>query len=643
MDRRTFLRTTAVAGGAGMALSIGNPGADSAAYADTGVTKIDLGPATLACSTLNGGFVGDKPYIVSHLLTPTRLGVFDAAAGRADSLTEIPTGGGAWAGLVDGTTIYIGTHTVADVYAFDTVKGALNRIGRVPGATYIWDMCQVDGKIYLGTYPDGKVWELDLASGALRDLGVAVPGQTYVRSIVADATTIYAGVGSRARLVALDRSGGAPRDITPPELVEESFVYQLTQTATHVIAGTHGSGLIAIIDKSDPSSYRVVHPEGVITIGKMAAAGEGEVYFGAGDSLWHLDLDGGITRKVGVTAAGDFVTAVHIKNGKVVVFTNSATMWTYDPVSGAMNMADFQTMGMPTAPELPQSVAGHDGRRVYVGGHGGVELHDLANPGATTRIRLAGETKAMTTVGRHVYMATYPSGSIVRHDTKTGRTKVLAVIGNEQNRPGDTAYDARRRLLLVGSSPDYGKVGGALSIFNLDTHQLQVYRNVVEGHAIVSTATHVGRGRAYAGSERPTGSTASAAIAVLDSTSGRKYAEIVPVPNAASISSLVVVGEVLYGATNKGVLFAVDTGTGAVLATTTVATARVDLVVAGQRLYAVSHQRLLRITPRTLAVEVVVDGLATDPTSFPMLSYDKHNGALYTITGRNLLKVTVGS
>lgn len=435
MDRRSFIRSTAVTGGVGLALS--NTGV---ALAASPAPPVDLGPAALACNTLTGGFVGDRPYIVSHLLLPARLGLFDVAAGNVVNLTELPTGGGAWTSLVDGEQIFIGTHTVADLYRFDTTTMTLHSLGKLPGATYVWDMSRTpDGKIYLGTYPDGKVWELDQGTGAIRDLGVALAGQKYVRSIVADATTVYAGLGAQARLVAIDRASGDRRDITPPELTGESFVYQLTQTATHVVAGTHGTGQIAIIDKSDPSKYRVVHPEGVITIGKMAADGDANVYFGAGDALWHLDLGTGVTRKVATTAAGDFISAVHIKGASVAAFTNSATMWTYDIASEAVTMVDFQALGMPKAPELPMSVQAHGGDKVYVGGHGGVEVHTLADPGRTTRFRVAGEAKAMTTVGRHLYLAMYPSGTIVSYDTVTRRTRTVATIGHEQNRPGTSS------------------------------------------------------------------------------------------------------------------------------------------------------------------------------------------------------------
>lgn len=635
MHRRDLLSATL------LSAAIPFVGAGSARADTAAMNTENLGPATMAATTLSGGFVGEHAFIVSHLLLPARLGIFDVATATTVHLEELPTGGGAWATVTDGNTIYIGTHTVADLYSFDATTRTLRHHHRIPGATYIWDMCQTaDGMIYAGSYPDGKVWEFDPRTGGLQDFGVVVPGETYTRSIIADETTVYAGLGSHARLVAIDRVSRSKRDITPPEFLGESFVYQLTQTDTHIIAGTHGTGLIAMISKADPTDYRIVHPENVVTIGKMAVLGS-TVYFGAGDALWSLDLNSGVTTKLGIPAAGDFVTALRIHGGAVVVFTNSATMWSYDPASGSMTGFDFQAAGMPPAPELPQSIACHAGHRVYVAGHGGVEVHDLMQPGRRSRIRVSGEAKAMTTVGRDLYLAMYPSATIVRYDPVTGKTAQVAAIGNEQNRPGDMVYEPRRRSLLVASSPDYGRIGGALSIHDTRTGRMNVYRNLVEGQPLVSVAVHSGLGLAYVGSEKPTGSTSPAAIAVFDLDRRRKTVEFVPISGAAAIPHLVVLNDILYGTTSTGTLFAADARTGEVLRTATVATRRVDLIVADGILYGVSHQRLFRIAPGDLTLEVVVNGLATDAASFPMLAHDADNADLFTIAQRDLLRVNI--
>ncbi|MFC7622172.1 hypothetical protein [Microlunatus sp. GCM10028923] len=638
MDRRTLLRTAAITV---PALGAGWLSGPVLAAAETRTRTVDLGPASMACNTLSGGFVGDRPYLVSHLLQPARVGLFDAGVTQLAALVDLPTGGGAWSSVTDGDVIYIGTHTVADLYRWDTASGALTRLHSVPGATYIWDISRTaDGKLFLGTYPDGKVWEYDPATGALRDLGVAKDGEKYVRSIVADDTTVYAGIGNHAGLIAIDRATGERRDLTPAEFAGESFVYQLTQTETHVIAGTHGNGKLAIIAKSDPADCRVVHPEGVITIGKLAARNADEVYFAGGTGLWRLTVSSGALVQLTQHMAGNFAASVHVRGDTVAMFSNAATLSTYDLVTEQLTEFDFRAAGMPPAPELPQSVCGRGGSRVYVGGHGGVEVHDLAEPGTTHRLKLSGEAKSIQAHGRHLYLAMYPSATLVRLDPGTGAFRTVAEIGNEQNRPNDLTVEPRRGLILIGSSPDYGKVGGALSIFDLGSARLEVHRNVVEGHPIVGTAVHGGLGLAFAGSERPTAAD-SATVAIFDLADRRVVGTVVPVPGAAAIPHLLVLGDVLYGTTNAGVIFALDVPTGKVLRQAALGTGRVDLVAARDRLYAVSHQRLLRVSRTTLEAETVVDGLATDPTSFPMLAFDETNHSLYTITGRNLLQVVL--
>lgn len=631
-----MLRLSVLAAG----MTTGMAWASSPGAAAQGPVKtIDLGPATLACTTLSGGFVGDHPYIVSHLLKPVRLGVFTPAADGIVDLVEIPSGGGAWASLVDGERIFIGTHTVADLYVFDTAAHRLDKLGSPSGATYIWDMTRTpDGSIFLGTYPDGKIWEYRATDDVFVDHGVAVEGQAYVRSIVADETTIYAGVGAQAHLIAEDRATGTRSDITPTEFRGEAFVYQLTQTDTHVIAGTSGSGLIAIISKTDPADYRLVEPDSGTTIGKMDADGD-DLYYGAGDSLWHLDIATGNVESVGVTAGGDFVTGVTIRDATVAVFTNSATLWTYDRASGSKTAADLQAAGMPPAPDLPQSIAvGHDS--VFVGGHGGLEVHDRTGSEPSERVRVGGEIKAMQAVRGVVYLAMYPSATIIAYDVANGTTETIATIGHAQNRPGDMAHHRRRQMLLVPTSPGYGQLGGALTMLSLRTRELDVYRDLIEGHALVSVAAHERRDLAYVGSAAPDASSGPATVAIFDLATHARVGTLVPDSNALSIPSLIVLQDELFGTTNGGVLFKIDIGTGKLIDTSEIADARVDLTISDGQLFAVDHQRLMRIDPATLSSATVVDDLAADPTSFPMAATDGSD--IFTITGRNLLRVSLG-
>jgi len=581
MNRRTLLSTTLLATAAGTGLPL--LGATPAGAA-TGVDAIDLGPAALACNTLSGGFVGDRPYLVSHLALPARLGLFDAAVTEPQALVELPTGGGAWASLGDEDGVFVGTHTVADLYRWDVGAEQPTLLHSLPGATYIWDMSRTpDGAIYLGSYPDGKVWEYSPDTGELRDLGVMVEGEKYVRSIAADATTVYAGVGDNARIIAVDRAGGGKRDITPPEFLGESFVYRMAQTETHLIAGSHGTGLLAIIAKDDPTDYRIVDPEGVVTIGQLAAGGPDEAWFAAGTGLWRLRLDTGAAEQLTTHLDGEFAAALHVRaDGTVAMFSNFAKLWTYHPDTAELTESDFQRAGMPAAPDLPQSLCAHDGSRVYVGGHGGMDVHRPDAPEATERIRFSGEAKAMLTDGPHVYFALYTSASLVRLDPRSGELDTLATIGNEQNRPNDLALDRRRKLILIASSPDYGRIGGALSIYDQRSGGLDVHRNPVPDHPIVSVAVHQGRGWAFLGSER-TDSTESGTVAVFDLESRRVLRSFVPVPGAAAVPHLAVIDDVLYGTTNGGVLFAHDLRTGE-QRQATLATGRVDLLAVGPEL-----------------------------------------------------------
>ena len=82
-----------------------------------------------------------------------------------------------------------------------------------------------------------------------------------------------------------------------------------------------------------------------------------------------------------------------------------------------------------------------DGRRVYVGGKGGADIHDL-DAGTSTRLGIPGEPKIALTVRDVTYLGVYTQGLLYAHRRPASRT-LLAKTGNQQDRPRDLAHDAR--------------------------------------------------------------------------------------------------------------------------------------------------------------------------------------------------------
>lgn len=428
-------------------------------------TVTDLGPASEVTSVNGAELIDGTIYTATGGVTPIVVGGYDLAEQRVNRRYELPTGGGAWATAAVGTDLYVGTYDPGDLYRVDTTGTAVTKVADVSPDQFIWALATApDGVLYGGTYPNGRVFSYDPATGATRDYGVAVPGEQYVRSIAVDATTIYAGVGAHAHLIAIDRATGAKREILPPEFADRTFVGTLALEDGLLAAALSPTGTMLLIDTADPSRYEVVQtPDSYITAIAIDP-GRNDVYVGTRPSgtLRRYDRD---TRQLstlavpydGASFGRLFVTDDQLRG----VVTN--TVVTYDLTTGELTGVDLTEAGMPPAPELAMAIA-TDGPRVYVSGKAGVQVHDLV-AGTSTRRFLPGEAKAMTPVAGEIWMSVYTLAYLFRM-APDGDPRRVTTIGHEQTRPLDATWSPADKLLVVGTEPEYGRHGGAVSFYD---------------------------------------------------------------------------------------------------------------------------------------------------------------------------------
>ncbi|WMT39887.1 hypothetical protein RE628_21405 [Paenibacillus sp. D2_2] len=107
---------------------------------------------------------------------------------------------------------------------------------------------------------------------------------------------------------------------------------------------------------------------------------------------------------------------------------------------------------------------------------------------------LLGQAEGIISVGNKVYYGIYPGGDIYEVDITGGKMsdpKLLFKIGSDQDRPYKMEYADGK--LLIGTIPDYGKLGGALTIYDIATGDKQVYRDIIKDHSIVGLAYKDGK------------------------------------------------------------------------------------------------------------------------------------------------------
>ncbi|WP_143590329.1 hypothetical protein [Thermoactinospora rubra] len=638
--RRAFL-SLAAAGGAAALLPAGPA---SAAIEPEG-TLTDLGPASVASPLGNGEFVGDVLYAGSRGLSPNVVGAYDLTVDKITRHFEIPTGIGVWAMCKTGTDVYVGTHSPSDLYRIDTVSGQVTRVARYPDH-FIWTMAAApDGKVYMGCSEPGRVWEYDPATGTSRDLGQPAPGEAYVRSIQADATHVYCGVGANAHLVAIDRATGEKRELLPAELADRDWVSSMSISGTHIAGGMNSLAELLVLRKDDPSGHRVV---------KATAPGEkyivsvlihdGSVYFAGRPSgtFYRYHLDSGRLEAVGVPYFEAATHRILAHEGRIYGVQDSA-VFVYDPATGGLEYRNLVQRGFRAAPEEPMSVHS-DGRRVYVGGKGGADVHDLAT-GTVTRLGIAGEPKTMITVEDVTYLGVYTQAALYSHRAGQDQATLLLRAGHQQDRPRDLAHDPATGLLVMPTQPEPGQTNGALTLYSLRDGTHVTYRPAVERQTVYSVTTR--RGVAYLGTLIQEGLglppvTTTARLAAFDLRGRRLLWQLEPVPGARYIAGLASTPHAVYGIADTGVLFEYDLDRAEITRTRKVSARGGDLVITGRVAYTADTDAVYKIDLVGFSATAIVSGLGGQWFGGePKLALDPSREAVFTIRGRNLVRIAV--
>ena len=604
-------------------------------------TVTSLGPASAVTSTSVAEQVGDRIWTITSGVSPVQVGAFDPVGRTVDRKFSLPTGAGAWAMTHLGTDLYIGLYTPGDVYKVDTTTGTAAKVAQF--GSFIWSLAATpDGKIVAGTYPDGAVHEYDPATGATKSYGAAVAGEQYVRSIAADATTIYAGVGTKAHLIAIDRATGARRDVLPAKYADRTFVATLALDGTKLAASLSPTGTMLVYDTADLSNpVEVQTPGGDQYITAITIDGA-DIYLGTRPSgTLYRYRENALTR-LGSPYDGAYFNRIFV-DGAALRAELTSQVVDFDEASGTFTGTDLGQAGLPPAPEQAMAIAATP-TSVLVSGKAGVQVHDLAT-GGSSRTFLPGEAKTMTPVGNSVYLGVYTLARLWQMRPDGTGLHELGQIGNEQTRPTDAAYDDRSRTWLISTEPDYGKYDGTLVEQHLDSGAREVHRGVVPHQSVRSVTTADGIAYLGGATRNSLGTDPilpEATVVAFDPRRNRVLWESAALPGAQTYSDLMLYRGRLYATTDDGRLAVIDPATGKLVGSATLGTGQSRLTIARSGLYGTDNKRVFKVTPSptgTPTVSTVVDGLAAQIYSYPLITTSSTGDALYTIKGRDLVRI----
>lgn len=564
-----------------------------------GGTFTDLGPAVPAL-TLMRGVVG-RNAAGQPVLFSVPAGV-DAHLNGINLITrelevDVPMVGasGSWSQAVasDGR-IYVGPYTNGHLYRYDPVTKVMDDLGNAAGESYLYGVTPgKDGKVYAGTYPNAKVIEYDPATNQIRDFGSTSTLQKYVRGLGydSDREALYAGLYTpRPNLVRIDIATGAHTDVTPAGIPAGTGISEVKYLAgtvffsvdTKMCAMDPETGALKQFTNGDTGE---TVPYVLVGSRYLSALRNGVVHFTGGTfKLTTLDPVTLTFREVkdanGASFPGsvsamslDWITTADGREVLTGINGNySGNIYEYDPAAHTVTgwTAPFHWVPQSLIQILPglagSPFAGKVFNNAYLNGSGSV--YDIA-AGTFTATPRPGQVENWTWHDDKIWMGVYPTGSIkvwdpaVAGSTSNPRTLFALKEPHAQIRPQAMVSTADR--LYIGTAPDYGQTGGALTIMRYDDESYQVFRHIVADQTICAIAideapsTPVG----YGGSSITAGTggdpvATEAKLFRFDPVTGVKTGEWAPVPKAYSVNELSIGPDGRLWGLADGTLFVFD-------------------------------------------------------------------------------------
>lgn len=496
----------------------------------------------------------------------------------------------------------------------------------LPGQTVLWNLAAgLDGEVFGATYPGCRVFRYHPDSG-FTDVGKGplVPEENYVRSLVYHKGTgkLFAGIGSHADLFELDPVTGNKRSILPADLKRKEFVYSL-----EILEGlADGDRLLALITGgSFTLVYNIKTGKIEYEIKEMDMKAVSRV--GADEKFYYTLKSGLYSRNIGdpndtPARHADEVGSANamLVDGKQLRILNSdAVLIEGDTETFKISKTQLEVPGQPIS--IQSIMKGPDGR-IWSGGYlaGGHAAYDPVTD-VTTSYPGLHQTEGMTVKGKDIYFGIYPKGMYYRYDTskpwdlKKSNPLFLGQIP-EQSRSFAVFNEPLSNKIFFGMVPEYGKLGGHLVSYDTATSELKTYGAVSKDQSVVSLAYAnklLWGGTSVSGGLGVRPSTLVAKLFSWDIQKQQVIDELIPVPGANAITTMIVSPDGNIWGMAGGTLFVFDPFDKKVIRTREIYPTRPltshvwrDAFLIWHptgKIYGTGNGQLFRIDPETLNVE----------------------------------------
>ncbi|HLS25142.1 MAG TPA: hypothetical protein VK063_04635 [Beutenbergiaceae bacterium] len=412
--------------------------------------------------------------------------------------------------------------------------------------------------LYGTTYPNANLFAMDLQSQEITEYGRIAPEGDYAWGLDADDDGVWVGSGTPAQLHLMNPEEGsvAPVDLPEPVAAGGEFIQRIEKYGdVRIVSHRAVDGMTAHLhDGSEWVDALDVRGMWHYT----ADAEDGNFYYLDGQNdVWAYDvnertttqidvLDSTIADELGATSQvflADLGTQ-EFPGSSLVGVRADGRIWRLNLQTGHADVILADAQG---APVTTMSIAeGGDGQ-VYIGAYLSPGVLAAVDPATNTITQLDGPEQAdsITAHGDLTIFGTYPNAEFFATDhtepwdwgTNPAHVLTLGRAESGQDRPRHmiSAGD----VVAIGTIPNYGELGGALTLLDPATGEFESHRDVVPGQSVTDLA--YADGVVYAGTSIHGG---------LDSTPTATTAEVfawsiddgliasTPVPGAEVVHSL---------------------------------------------------------------------------------------------------------
>ncbi|MDF2813803.1 MAG: hypothetical protein K0Q81_3 [Paenibacillus sp.] len=486
----------------------------------------------------------------------------------------------------DGTVYMAGTPT--NLFQYIPGEDKVHFVKKLPGSATFDLKNGPEGILIGGSYNRNETFEYNTLTGELVNLGRATPEEFYAYSVAYDAVRndYYFGIGSHAHVIRYDRDTGVKTEIQLPErfaaaaqfvwdmkVVENKLFMRLSPGATVALDLTTG----VFEDTDTPVTSRLVSPK---------SPDENKIYFTAASQLGYYDFNTKQYNMLGIDtlADGNGFTFAQLSDpdfpGNTLIGIMEGRLFKYSPATGKVSNIFLPIDGEPSG--LHTAGKGNDGRihtsAFVVGGNaiydpvtGQREEYSKQTVGKEQTVP-GNQTDMVYSYKDKIYYVAYTGMNVYEYDQS------LPWDRQDPNQPNPrflfTASDVglqdrglagtvmpEEGKLVIGTVPKYGYNGGALVIFDLETHEREVYWNVIDQQSV--TAVTYKDGLIYGGSNIWGGLGAiptetEAKLFIWDVEKKEKVFEVVPIPGKRGITELIVGPDGMIWGSAEGDLFIFD-------------------------------------------------------------------------------------